>query len=86
MSPRLKKKRPMRRKRTFIFRKRPCIFCGEKAKEIDYKDTLKLNRFISERGKMTPRRLTGTCAKHQRKLAQALKRARFIALLPYVAK
>ncbi len=84
--PRLKKKRPMRKKRTFFFRKRPCVFCGEKVKEIDYKDAAKLNRFISERGKMMPRRLSGTCAKHQRKLAQAIKRARSIALLPYVVK
>lgn len=57
----------------------------EKAKEIDYKDAAKLRRYISDRGKIEPRRKTGTCARHQRILATALKRARHLALLPYTA-
>lgn len=64
-------------------RKKVCIFCG-KDSVIDYKDTAKLRKFISERGKILPRRVTGTCAKHQRALTVAIKRARHIALMPYV--
>ena len=66
-------------------RKKVCVFCVEKATAIDYKDVAKLHKFISERSKILPRRVTGTCAKYQRELAQAIKRARFMALLPYVA-
>ena len=66
-------------------RKKVCLFCVEKATVIDYKDTAKLRRFLSERGKILPRRTTGTCAAHQRDLTTAIKRARQIALLPYVA-
>ena len=62
-----------------------CQFCVEKTDYIDYKEVGKLRRFVSERGKILPRRLTGTCAKHQRPLTDALKRARQIALLPYTA-
>ncbi len=76
-----KKKRPPRRQ---FFRKKKCIFCVDKVKEIDYKDIVKLSKFISERGKMTPRRISGTCARHQRRLSSAIKRARFMALLPFV--
>ena len=65
-------------------RKKVCQFCVDKATSIDYKDTAKLRRFISERGKILPRRTTGTCAAHQRQLTVAIKRARQIALLPYV--
>ncbi len=61
-----------------------CSFCVEKIDEIDYKEIARLRRFISERGKILPRRVTGTCALHQRRLTVALKRARHIALLPYV--
>ena len=71
------KKRPMRR------RKKVCVFCGDKNNEIDYKDVNKLKRYVSERGKILPRRITGTCAKHQRTLTVAVKRARHIALMPY---
>jgi len=78
-----KKKRP---KKGRIVRKKVCAFCTEKAKEIDYKDANKLTKFISERGKMVPRRLSGVCAKHQRMLCVAIKRARFIALLPYLRR
>ncbi len=63
-----------------------CIFCVEKTKEIDYKDTARLRRFLSDRGKIEPRRKTGTCAKHQRRLSTALKRARYMALLPYTGE
>ena len=62
-----------------------CQFCVEKIDYIDYKEVSRLRRFISERGKILPRRLTGTCARHQRSLTDALKRARQIALLPYTA-
>ena len=65
-------------------RKKVCAFCVDKVTEIDYKDAAKLRRFLSERGKILPRRTTGTCAKHQRELTEAIKRARHIALLPYV--
>ena len=65
-------------------RKKVCQFCVDKVTSIDYKDTAKLRRFISERGKILPRRTTGTCAAHQRQLTVAIKRARQIALLPYV--
>lgn len=71
--------RPMNRKR-----KKVCIFCADKVAFIDYKDTVKLKKFISERGKILPRRISGTCAKHQRELNTAIKRARQVALLPYV--
>ena len=65
-------------------RKKICIFCADKVDYIDYKDTAKLRKFISERGKILPRRISGTCAKHQRELNTAIKRARQVALLPYV--
>ena len=64
-------------------RKKVCIFCADKVDHIDYKDA-KLRKFISERGKILPRRISGTCAKHQRELNTAIKRARHVALLPYV--
>ncbi|MDR2807508.1 MAG: 30S ribosomal protein S18 [Spirochaetaceae bacterium] len=67
-----------------FFKKRVCRFCTQKQK-IDYKETDILRRFITERGKILPRRITGTCAKHQRAVAAAIKRARIIALLPFVA-
>ena len=68
----------------YIPRRKVCAFCVSKAKAIDYKDTAKLQSYISDRGKIQPRRRTGVCAKHQRSLAEAIKRARYIALLPYV--
>lgn len=67
-----------------FFRKKVCRFCANKAK-IDYKDADGLKRFTTERGKILPRRITGTCAKHQRELSGAIKRARCICLLPFVA-
>ena len=66
-------------------RKKICIFCADKVDYIDYKDTAKLRKFISERGKILPRRISGTCAKHQRQLTVAIKRARHVALLPYIS-
>lgn len=73
------KRRPMRR------RKKVCVFCGEES-EISYRDVAKLKKYVSERGKILPRRITGTCAKHQRALTVAIKRARHIALLPYTVE
>ena len=67
-------------------RRKVCSFCVDKVTQIDYKDTAKLRRFLSERGKILPRRTTGTCAAHQRQLTTAIKRARHIALLPHVAE
>ena len=66
-------------------RKKVCSYCVDKVEHIDYKDTAKLRRYLSERGKILPRRTTGICAAHQRQLTVAIKRARHIALLPYVA-
>ena len=65
-------------------RKKVCSFCVDKVTHIDFKDTVKLRRYLSERGKILPRRTTGTCAMHQRQLTEAIKRARQIALLPSV--
>ena len=66
-------------------RRKVCQFCVDKMTHIDYKDTARLRKYISERGKILPRRTTGTCAQHQRQLTEAIKRSRQIALLPYVA-
>ena len=67
-------------------RKKVCSFCVDKVETIDYKDVAKLKKYITEKGKILPRRQTGTCAKHQRELATAIKRARFMALIPYVGE
>ncbi len=64
--------------------KKPCKFCKEGTSYIDYKDLKRLRRFVTDRGKITPSRITGTCATHQRMLSTAVKRARILALLPYV--
>ena len=74
--------RPMNRDRRP--RRKVCAFCADKIDMIDYKDTQRLRRYLSERGKIVPRRVTGTCARHQRQLTTAIKRARHLALLPYV--
>jgi small subunit ribosomal protein S18 len=71
------------RKRTRKPKKRVCNFCVDKAVAIEYKEIDKLRRFITERGKILPRRISGNCAKHQRLMTEAVKRARNIALLPY---
>ena len=65
-------------------RRKVCAFCVDKVEQIDYKDAQKLRRYLSERSKILPRRTTGTCAMHQRQLTEAIKRARHVALLPYV--
>ena len=66
-------------------RKKVCQFCADKSIEIDYKNVEQLKRFVSEKGKILPRRVTGNCAKHQRVVVEAVKRARHIAILPYAA-
>ena len=66
-----------------FFRKKVCFFCTKKIKEIDYKNVELLRRFITEHGKILPRRITGTCAKHQRMLSTEINRARIVALLPF---
>lgn len=75
----------MRRKGGIRRRKKVCVFCG-KDNVIDYKDAAKLKKYVSERGKILPRRITGNCAKHQRALTVAIKRARHVALMPYIAE
>ena len=72
--------RPQRRGR-----KKVCSFCVDRVDHIDYKDVVKLRKYISERSKIIPRRVTGTCAEHQRELTVAIKRARHLALLPFVS-
>ncbi len=78
-----KTERPFKARRA---KKKVCVFCVDKVEHIDYKDTAKLRRYVSERGKIVPRRISGTCAKHQRQLTTAIKRARQIALLPFVSE
>ncbi|WDV45866.1 30S ribosomal protein S18 [Clostridiaceae bacterium M8S5] len=73
-------------KKNFRRKKKVCNFCVDKVDSVDYKDINKLKKYITERGKILPRRITGTCAKHQRQVTQAIKRARTIALLPYTAE
>ncbi|MBE6095492.1 MAG: 30S ribosomal protein S18 [Schwartzia sp.] len=76
----------IRRDRSRRPRKKVCSFCVDKVDHIDYKDAGKLRRFITERGKILPRRISGNCAKHQRQVTLAIKRARNIALLPFTAE
>lgn len=77
--------RPERPNRDRRPRRKVCAFCADKIEKIDYKDVPRLRRYLSERGKIVPRRVTGTCARHQRQLTTAIKRARHLALLPYVS-
>jgi len=72
------------RRQTSIRRKKVCPFCADKVLKIDYKDADLLGKYITERGKIMPKRVSGVCANHQRELATAIKRARVMALLPYV--
>lgn len=72
-------------KSSYSRHKKMCQFCADDAKEIDYKDIKRLSRFVTERGKIVPARVSATCAKHQRALSQAIKRARYLALMPYVS-
>ncbi|MEN6414046.1 MAG: 30S ribosomal protein S18 [Veillonellales bacterium] len=76
----------MRRERGRKPKKKVCSFCVDKVEGIDYKDVPKLRRYTTERGKILPRRISGNCAKHQRQLTLAIKRARMIALLPFTAE
>ncbi len=71
--------------KTFSRHRKTCPFCSDKGFKIDYKDVKQLSRFITERGKMVPSRVSATCAKHQRELSKAIKRARILALLPFVS-
>ena len=66
-------------------RRKSCKFCAEKVEGLDFRDTLRISKFTSERGKILPRRISGNCARHQRDLARAVKRARSVALMPYVS-
>ncbi len=75
-------KPPARRKRSFQ-RRKVCVFCADSGMKIDYKEVKTLNHFVTERGKILPRRISGNCAKHQRELTLAIKRARNIALMPF---
>ena len=76
----------MRRDRGRRPRRKVCSFCVDKVEHIDYKDVAMLRRFVTERGKILPRRISGNCAKHQRQVTVAIKRARNIALLPFTAE
>ena len=67
-------------------KRKVCAFCVDKAESIDYKDINRLRKFVTERGKILPKRITGTCAMHQREVTKAIKRARIVALLPYTAE
>lgn len=79
----MRPRRPSRGK--YIPKRKVCFFCRDKVQYIDYKDPAKLRPYISDRGKISPRRKSGACAKHQRALSTAIKRARHLALLPFVA-
>ncbi len=76
----------MRRERGRRPKKRVCTFCVDKVKWVDYKEANRLRRFITERGKILPRRITGNCARHQRQLTLSIKRARNLALLPFTVE
>ena len=75
----------MERRRGGMRRKKVCQFCADKTEVIDFKDVDKLKKYVTERGKILPKRVTGTCAVHQREVTRAVKRARIVALLPYQA-
>lgn len=75
-------KAPVKKKRPFQ-RRKVCVFCADSSMKIDYKDVKTLSHFVTERGKILPRRMSGNCAKHQRELTIAIKRARNIALMPF---
>lgn len=78
-------KKTKKKERLLPLRKKVCRFCTDKAAVIDYKDTKRLSYFIRERGRIVPARVSGNCAKHQRRLTEAIKRARFMSLVPYVS-
>ena len=80
------KKSGEKKERRHSSRRKPCKFCADRVEAIDYKDIARLQKFTSERGKILPSRVSGNCAAHQRQLSRVIKRARHIALLPYVAE
>jgi len=80
-----RKKERKKRREPGLFRKKQCKLCLDRVTSLDYKDTARLAKMLTERGKIIPARISGTCAWHQRMLARAMKRARYVALLPYVA-
>ena len=79
----MEENKPVRKNFKKSSRKKVCVFCQEKVEAIDYKDVARLRKFITEGGKIVPRRMSGTCAKHQRELSKAIKRARVAALLSF---
>lgn len=81
---RIKPKKIIKKKDSLQFKKRVCRFCADKNRTIDYKDVKTLEGFIRERGKILPSRISGNCAKHQRRVAEEIKKARFLSLVPYV--
>ena len=81
---RTRKTKPGMVERRRFVRRKSCKFCGDRLELIDFRDTQRLGKFTSERGKILPRRISGNCARHQRQLARAIKRARAVALMPYV--
>ena len=88
MPPRMKMKKPKKKKNGVErkLKRKVCSFCVDKITFIDYKDTPHLRKYVSERGKIVPRRISGTCARHQRAVTTAIKRARAIALLSFAAE
>jgi len=78
------KKDPLKKKK--VFKKRPCRFCADKVKNLDFIEYQRFQKFLTERGKIVPSRISGNCAKHQRQLAKAIRKARIMALLPFVAE
>jgi small subunit ribosomal protein S18 len=78
------KRDPLKKKK--VFKKRPCRFCADKVKNLDFIEYLRFQKFLTERGKIVPSRISGNCAKHQRQLAKAIRKARIMALLPFVAE
>jgi len=75
----------MEKREKRVYKKKVCKFCGEKIRAIDYKDTMRIAKFVTERGKIIPSRISGNCAKHQRMLAKAIKKARLAAFIPYTS-
>ncbi len=74
---------PRRKRRQFFVRRKVCRFCVDKSLKVDYKDVNNLKQFVTERGKIIPRRISGNCARHQRQVTRAIKQARLVALMPY---
>jgi small subunit ribosomal protein S18 len=80
------KKRLKKDAKKKVFKKRPCRFCADKVKNLDFIEYLRFQKFLTERGKIVPSRISGNCAKHQRQLAKAIRKARIMALLPFVSE